>query len=271
MEPTGGPDQSPDQSPNPSPEVANEASSEAERSESSRSWFKSVVDRVRGRDPGPESDELPDQPAEGTGPPEWRPPTSAEEERRRFQSARDREAAEERRRAYQTEQQQRQQKVYELEQQKRELIANHEDWEVGEDVAKLEREILAVQQGTAQEDREGSLIGTLTSFYDSVYMDAYLSELPRAEQEKLTQQTWQGPEGRAALATEIKGALKKHWMTEGAKSERLRMEKNPSMRKQLAHEFGLAHEEPDLVAEATGGNGGTPPDMNSFLRRSFGR
>lgn len=271
MEPTGGPESAQDQSPHPSPEVASEAPSEAERSESSRSWFDGVRDRLRGVTRGPASDEPPDQPAEGTSPPEWRPPQNPEEERRRFQSARDREAAEERRRAYQTEQQQRQQQVYELEQQKRELIANHEDWEVGEDVAKLERQILAVQQGTAQEDREGSLIGTLTSFYDSVYMDAYLSELPRAEQEKLTSQTWQGPEGRAALAGEIKGALKKYWMTEGAKAERTRLEKSQGYRKQLTHEFGLAHEEPDLVADATGGNGGTPPDMNSFLRRSFGR
>jgi hypothetical protein len=269
MEPTGGPEQSQDPQIPSSPESAPEAASDAERSEASRSWFEGVRARLRGT-PGPGRDEAPDQPAPGQ-PPEWRPPTNAEEERRRFQSQRDREAAEERRRQYQTDQQQRAAQVAQLEQQKRELLSSHEDWEVGEEVASLERQIVAVRDGTAQESREGSLIGTITATYDSIYGDNYLQELPRAEQERIAREVWQGPEGRAALANEIKGALKKHWTTEGARAERLRMEKNPSVRKQLAHEWGLAHEEPDLVAEATGGNGGSSPDMNSFLRRSFGR
>jgi hypothetical protein len=253
---------------------------EPERSEDSPSFFDRLFRPRAGTARGEAAPESQDQPAresapasstpEPPSPPDdWQPPSSREEFERIYQSRRDKERADEQRRTYQQEQQERASRIAGLEQQRRELLASHQSWEVGEEVAELDRQILAEEQGTAQQDRESSLLGTVTGFYDQIYGDAYLAELPVAEQERILATPYQGPEGRAQLAKEILSSLKKNWLAEGAKSEREKFEKNPAVRKQLAHEFGItSREEPDHVPAANGSNGQSP-SMNAWLRSGF--
>lgn len=256
------------------PEAASAPPSAPERSEGEPNLFERLF-HFHGRERGETRDSSQDQPAAQEQPPaaasdEWKPPSSREEMQRWYQSQRDKERADEQRRQYQTDQQERTQRIQAIEQQKRELLQGHESWEVGEQVAELDRQILAEQDGTAAQDREGSLIGTVTEFYDHVWGNGFLEELPRAEQQRILAQTWQGPDGRVAMANEIRTALKKHLLAEGAKAERARLEKNQSYRKQLTHEFGIVREEPDHVPAGTGGNS-HGPSMNEWLRSGFTR
>lgn len=279
MEPSqiGQPTDATPQTPS-SPEAAPAPATEAEqRSEDSRNWFDRVVrTRLSGTTSrGPAAEQSQDEttsaePGQGQPAPEWKPPSSQKEMDTWYQSRRDKERADDQRRQYQTELQERAQRVQGLEQQKQELLEGHEDWEVGEQVAAIERAIAAEKAGTAQQDREGSLIGDLTAFYDRVYLDPLLDQLPKAERERLLGQPWHGPDGRVGLQQAGFDALKQHYMDEGAKAERARLEKNQSVRKQLAHEFRITREEPDNIPSANGSLT-PPPDMNTLIRRAAGR
>lgn len=249
------------------------ANPEAERSEDSPSFFERIFhrsDRSRGESretsQDPPATETTATTTPGAKPPdEWKPPASKEEFDRLYQSRRDQERARELAAQHQTEQQQRAARIQELEGKKRELLRTHQPWEVGEDVAQLELQIQAEQEGTAAQDRDSGLIGSITAFYDQVYGDTYLRELPPAEQQRLLQTEYHGPQGRQQLAQDIAAAMKKHYLAEGAKAERERLEKNQGYRKQLVHELGLAREEPEHITAAPGGNGHAT-DMNAWLR-----
>lgn len=248
-----------------------------ERSEGvSGRWFQSALDHLRGRSTsaGPQRTETaPDPPPEGPeAPPAWTPAASAEEERRRFQSRRDAELTAQRRQQYQQEQQERQQTIATLEARKDELLrSGAQPWEIGEEVAQLEGQILAVKDGGQADDQQGKMIGTITSFYDQIYADAYLAGLPVAERQKLLAQEWNGIEGRQQLAGAILQSLKAHWQTEGATKERDRLQKSPGYRKQLTHEFGLGRETPESVPAAMTGRASATADMNTWIRRATGR
>jgi len=229
---------------------------------------------LRGGTPGPSPDAAQDQPApedhspepDPNAPPAWAPPTDAEEERRRYQSIRNKEQAAEQRAAHQTAQQQVAAEVNRLEAEKDQLLATHEDWEVGDDVAKLDRQIKAVKDGTQQQQSEDQLLGGITAFYDQVWGDTYLAALPVSERERILKTEYHGPDGRRQMAEEVRKSL----LAEGGRQERTKLEKNAGYRKQLAHEFGLAREEPDTTPSVAG-SAPAANDMNGWIRRAAGR
>lgn len=249
------------------------ANPEPERSEGAPSFFDRLFNRggrgeARETPQDTPATEPPATPATGTKPPdEWKPPASKEEFERIYQSRRDQERARDLAAQHQTEQQQRTARIQDLEGKKRELLRTHQPWEVGEEVAELELQIQAEQEGTVAQNRDSDLIGSITGYYDHIYGETYLQELPPAEVQRIMQNPYHGPQGRQQLAQDIATALKKHYLAEGAKAERERLEKNQGYRKQLVHELGLAREEPANIPAATGGNGHSgSTDMNAWLR-----
>lgn len=279
----------------PSTPEESKAPTPEERSEAQHNWFNDRIRGVRGivsavtrgaqdqpaakaeddesTDASAAAESTPTAAASDTAKPspkgDWAPPADAEDERKRYQSLRDQERAREQAASLQTRQQEQAAQIRELEAKRSELLKD-EPWRVGEQVADIDLKIEAIKAGNTEQVREQELVGGVMAFYDAIYSDRFLQELPPEEVTRILARPYHGAEGRQMLAEETLSALTKHFKSVGAKEERAKLEKSQSYRKQLSQEFGLSREEPDQTPAVAGSAQG-PVDMNSFIRTAAGR
>lgn len=135
----------------------------------------------------------------------------------------------------------------------------------------LDDQIEAIKKGVIQEHQAVNSQADAVTFYEEQFIDPLLDELPEDVREGILAKPWVGMKGRVELAAATREALKKHHIAEGRRLERDRMEKDPTIQKQLYQQFRGTEAEPELVAAAPSTRNGGGQDMNSFIRRSVGR